>query len=119
MDVQNGTEGVVVTIDALDFITSQDLIQTDVTEFVYMVKGCAEDLDEDAVLNKTLLDGIAHTTDAKYEVTLSATDYSDTALQTGYTYRVFVGIKTSSSTSFLEAVMEDATLTITQDGIRG
>ena len=119
MDLQNGTEGIVVTIDALDFFTSIGITQPEVTDFVYMVKGCAEDLDEDAILTKTLVDGISHTTDSKYTVTLSAADYAVSALQVGYTYSVFAGIKTNPADQYTEAVMADSKLTITQDGIRG
>lgn len=119
MDLQSGTEGVVLTIDASDFFSSIEILNTEVTDLIYICKGCAKDLDEDAVITKTLTDGIELTNANLYTVSFDSTDYEEGKLEIGNTYFVFVGIKTNNLSLYKEAVMEDNILTITQDGIRG
>lgn len=103
-----------------EFTAPRGIDLDDITEAVYMVKNNKTDDDVAALVTLTLGSGItklagATETDAKLKVKFSASDFGTGKLELGTRYYAGVGIKTATMTKFLEIILKDDRLMLSQD----
>ena len=111
-------------ININDFLSNRGIAVIDITEAIFSAKHRAIDADEDAVVAKTLGNGVVFGFDGSGNdiavVNFSHDDYGPGKLEIGGSYVIGLGIKTPSHTKWLEAKWQDEEprLTIYQEFFR-
>ena len=105
-----------------EYLLSRDILLTDITEAIFMVKSRREDPDEEAKVTLTLGSGLEKVPgETEAEATLKATfnlgDFGTSSMEVGPRYYFGLGIKISGLGKFLELVPTDNNLRIVSDFI--
>ena len=112
------------TIRLSDFLSKRGIAVGDVTDVVFSAKNRALDEDVDAVVTKTLNNGILFDVDENGDdilaVTLDYADYGPGKLEIGGDYLIGVGFKTTTHTKWLEGKWRGGTakMRVVQDFFR-
>jgi hypothetical protein len=106
----------VLSVDISEALAIIDREIADITDFIFMLKEKKSDLDEDALIVKTLGSGVVLWQDIFY-VSIVPGDYLN--ITPNKAYVMAIGIKYDTLSNYLELLIkENNKITITQDAIR-
>lgn len=108
------------TLNIAPFIISRNILLDDITEAIYMVKVSSADADSDALVTKTLGDGltkVAGTTAEEDVITVQFSDADFLAMSLNEDYFVGFGIKIAGLTKYIEICLQDNRLRVIPDFI--
>jgi hypothetical protein len=91
-----------ISFDISATLTALSIVIGDITEAVFLLKIDPADLDNVAVVNKSLVSGIAVNGADKLDVTLALADYGTGNIEQNEIYFIGLGIKTATLTEFYE-----------------
>lgn len=109
-----------ILLDFSSILASEEITSADIVEAILLVKTAATDSDPDSLVTLTLGAGLSwDDTNTKILATIPSDAWGVGGLVIGGNYKFGVGYKVSSSVRFVEVCLNDSTIRVMQDFIRG